>query len=212
MKDLLKQVEMFEGHGFITGMTGSGKTYFASQLAKRSFQRFIFVNAQFEKEVSRVCNAHVSTINNLMEALYNKRNRIEFIPHLNPEQALTQFSELRKYLFRIGKDINAEHWITLIVDEADIYAPKGAYSDLNSCFQRGRRYGIQCIAISQRPQLVSSTLLNQCRWQVIFLSGGYSAPYFTEYKIPYYEHLEWVSQKYHYIYFDGVSAQEYPPI
>jgi hypothetical protein len=205
--------QQFEGHGFITGKTGCGKTYFSAHIAKQCFPRFIFVNSQYEREVTHVCNSHTSTVDGVMEALYYKRNRIEFIPALQPEKALVQFRQLREYLFRVGRDLNTqEPWIVLICDESDIYAPKGAFSDLNACFQRGRRYGLKCLAISQRPQLVSSTLLNQCSWQVIFISGGYSAPYFNEYKIPYQEHIQWLSQPYNYILFNGVEATEYSPV
>jgi energy-coupling factor transporter ATP-binding protein EcfA2 len=202
-------------HCLVIGATGSGKTYFMAKVADTYFHRFIFVNPQLEEEVDRVCTHAFESPEETLEAVLDGIKAIEFIPDENDEVALLQLEELRRGLFDIAADMNIKSgtwWMNFILDEAQTYAWKGSREDVDNFARRGRRFGIRSYFLTQRPQNISSTIINNIQYQVIFRTGTYESPYFKTYKIPIDEHQEWLKQDFHYILYDGFEVQECEPI
>jgi DNA helicase HerA-like ATPase len=103
-------------------------------------------------------------------------------------------------------------WLNFILDEAQSYAWKGSREDVDVFATRGRRYGIRSWFLTQRPQNISSTIINNAQNQIIFRTGPYETPYFKSYRIPIEEEQEWLKKKYHYILYDGFRVYRCYPI
>jgi len=187
-------------HILIIGATGSGKTYFATRYARR-LPFFVFVNTQEEHEVSRVSDAVCYSVDEMKRDISEGATRIEFIPSENTSKAVLQLKEIRSYLFEVGNIIQ-KRWCTIFIDEADIYAPKSG-GDIDNFFKRGRKRGIQAVAITQRPASLSHSVITQCDLQVVFAFNPYEMLYFDHYKIPVKDHSDWIEKRYHYLLIDS---------
>jgi DNA helicase HerA-like ATPase len=202
-------------HCLIIGATGTGKTFWMSKVAKRYLHRFIFVNPNLEEVVEEICTAHYTEASEVLEGLLNGEIRIEFIPAEDTKTALEQLEELRVGLFEIAAEINIPSgtwWLNFILDEAQTYAWKGSREDTDVFATRGRRYGIRGWFLTQRPQNVSSTIINNVQNQIIFRTGPYETPYFKGYRIPIENESEWLKKKYHYILYDGFQVYRCNPV
>jgi hypothetical protein len=202
-------------HCLVIGATGSGKTFWMARVADLYFHRFIFINPQLEVEVDKICNVAYEEPGELLEGVLDGEKAIEFVPDENTDVALLQLEEIRRGLFDIAAEMNIEAgtwWQNVIIDECQEYAWKGSRNDVDNFFRRGRRFGIRSFALTQRPQNISSTIINNIQYQVIFRTGSYESPYFKTYKIPIEEHQEWLKRDYHYILYDGFQVDRCIPI
>ena len=202
-------------HCLVIGATGTGKTWWMAHVARRYLHRFIFVNPNLEEIVEQICTAHYFEATEVLEGLLNGEIRTEFIPDEDTKTALEQLEELRRGLFEIASELNISSgtwWLNFIVDEAQSYAWKGSREDVDVFATRGRRYGIRSWFLTQRPQNISSTIINNVENQIIFRTGPYETPYFKGYKIPIEAEGEWLKKKYHYVLYDGFEVQECKPI
>lgn len=177
-------------HIFICGITGSGKTTYALKLFRR-FRGFkVFTNTQYEPAVEKagvVCN----NVDEIAYAFNTYKNAVIFNP---PERPIEEIERLRKLLFTLGKLVEKERpWCLVVFDEAHNFGDA-----LDLWFTQGRRWGVKCIAISQRPALTSHTILTQCDVHVIFKVSPYETPYFERYRIPIDEIEPHINKRYHF--------------
>jgi DNA helicase HerA-like ATPase len=202
-------------HCLVIGATGTGKTWWMSKVARRYLHRFIFVNPNLEEVVENICTVHYYEASDVLSGLLDGEIRIEFIPDEDTAVALEQLKELRLGLFEIASELDITSgtwWLNLILDEAQTYAWKGSRQDVDVFATRGRRYGIRSFFLTQRPQNISSTIINNAQNQIIFRTGPYETPYFKNYRIPIEEESEWLKKKYHYILYDGFAVYRCGPI
>jgi DNA helicase HerA-like ATPase len=202
-------------HCLIIGATGTGKTWWMSKVAKRYLHRFIFVNPNMEEVVEDICTAHYDVPSDVLSGLLDGEIKIEFIPDEDTNTALEQLKELRLGVFEIASELDISSgtwWLNFILDEAQSYAWKGSREDVDVFATRGRRYGIRSWFLTQRPQNISSTIINNAQNQIIFRTGPYETPYFKSYRIPIEEEQEWLKKKYHYILYDGFAVYRCYPI
>ena len=202
-------------HCLIIGATGTGKTWWMAQVAKRYLHRFIFVNPNLEEVVENICTAHYSEPSEVLTGLLDGETRIEFIPPEDTNEALDQLEELRLGIFEIAAELEISSgtwWLNFILDEAQSYAWKGSRSDVDVFATRGRRYGVRSWFLTQRPQNISSTIINNVQNQIIFRTGPYEVPYFKGYKIPIEDRMDWLKKPYHYLLYDGFDVYECRPI
>lgn len=201
-------------HLLVIGGTGSGKTYFTASLLKKYENCYIFVNPQLEEIVEKITTIKTHSSEEVIDALIEGHRKIEYIPPENVKDAISDLEDIRRALFKISTQIETKErfWITIVIDEAQMYAWKGSKNDLDNFFTRGRRYKIRSIALTQRPQNLSSTIINNITHQIIFKTGGYESVYFKNYKIPIEEHQEWLLRDYHYIIYDGYFVRRCYPI
>lgn len=203
-------------HICVLGTTSSGKTYFATKLFIELKKICIFFNTQHEVYPERYSNSVVSTLHNFEKALAAGKTKIVFDAADDQEEKEYQLEEIRKILFRYGEIINSasqrQIWVYLFIDEIHLFGEKKGIPTLNSFFTNGLRYGILCIAISQRPALASHTVLTQSGIHVYFNMEDYERKYLERYGLNYDLIQDWCSKKYHFIIKKGTETEKYTPI
>ena len=205
-------------HILLIGTTGSGKTYAASYMTK-FLDAFVFVNTQRELSVSRVCQVSLDDPEEFQEAFEEGYRRIEYIPSMDRDEAREQVQALREQIFELGGVIKEQaqvlelpFWLTVFLDESQVYAPLMTHKDAEIFWTQGRGFGIRGVALSRQPQECSKEIVNNCEYELIFRQGHYSEPYFTRFKIPIEEHREWLNKKHHFLLYDKVSIVRCLPI
>ena len=205
-------------HILLIGTTGSGKSFVASYMTK-FMDAFLFINVQEEKSASDACQVLLEDPEDLQEALEDGYRGIEFVPSMDRDTAIEEIEVIRQQLFEIGSEmkLNADvlelpFWFNVFLDEAQIFVPKHTHKDAENFFTRGRGYGIKTIAITRAPQEVSSEVINDIEYQIIFKLGQFAYPYFNSYKIPIEEEREWIMRQYHFVLYDGFVMVRCKPI
>ena len=201
-------------HVLVVGATGSGKTYWMSKVCKL-LPSYIFVNPQEEDIVDTITQVVTEDAGEVIQLLEEGYRKIQFLPSEDDLDAIEQLEIIRKDLWEVAAQMNikdGQWWVNFICDEAQIYAPLGSRTDLQSFARRGRRYGIKSWFLSQQPQDLAKGIVNNVEYQVLFRLGQYSSIYFKNYKIPIAEHLEWIKRDYHYVIYDGDMITRCTPI
>ena len=155
----------------------------------------------------------------IQDALEEGWRKIEYVPSMDRDAAQAEVETLREGLFEIGSIMKAQAqvmelpmWITVFLDEAQLYAPIHTHRDAENFWTRGRGYGIKGVAISRQPQELSKEIVNNVEYELIFLLGHYAEPYFKTFKIPIEEHRAWIAQKHHFLLYDKQTITECLPI
>jgi hypothetical protein len=172
-------------HILIIGSTGSGKTYAASYMLDY-LDAFVFVNTQRELSVSQKCQVSLDDPSELQEAMEEGYRGIEFIPSMDKDEAREEVQVLREQIFEIGEVMKEKAqvlelpmWITVFLDETQVYAPIMTHKDGEIFWNQGRGFGIRGVAISRQPQELSKDVVNNCEFELIFQLGHYAMPYLT---------------------------------
>lgn len=192
-------------HILIIGSTGSGKTYAAAYMT-HFVDAFVFINTQRELSVSQRCDVRLDDPSELQEALEEGYRAIEFIPSMERETARDEVQVVREQLFELGETIKEQaqtlelpFWITVFLDESQVYAPLMTHKDAEIIWTQGRGLGIRGVALSRQPQELSKEIVNNVEYQLIFRLGDYAVPYFQRFKIPIERHKEWIKRKHHFL-------------
>ena len=208
-----------DNHLTIMGGSGGGKRYFASwcmeNLAVTPY--VLFFNTSNELDVENNCDITVRNYDELEDFIMtHKKGKINYIVSKKIDIILEQIEEVETLLFAIGDKINKKsitQWITVFFDEVHLFAPKGAkYSSVDNFFTRGRRAGIVAIGISQRPALVSQTVLTQSYYYVYFRFNVYEDAYFSRYGIKMEEFKEWLDQPHNFIWVGQNGINKVKPV
>lgn len=203
---------------FVCGLTGSGKTTFASKLYEQETTLCIFINTNFENIPEGYSQVIVTNTDQLVEVIENGFSKICFNPTAQKDISQDDVIYVKRLLFNLGKSINKNRRTPKIVahifiDEVQDYSSKFKPNlEIDSIWKKGRRFGVVGIAMSQRPANVSHTILTQSKFHVIFKVSGYESEYFSRYHIPVEEHEEWLEKDYHFIVWDGYSVEKFRPI
>ncbi|MHA1259950.1 MAG: AAA family ATPase [Candidatus Heimdallarchaeaceae archaeon] len=153
---------------FITGMTGTGKTYAAHYLLRDSLLPvFAFSNKDEDFEMIRNI-----TNKNFQKVKVNSGMSLKYLPQSNVFFVwgfLTQ-DERISFIDKFALLAKQENNIIVLVDEAhEILSENGKHSrELETLIAGGRAKNIQCILISQRPQNIIKSALNNCKWKLCF--------------------------------------------
>ena len=205
-------------HVLLIGSTGSGKTYAASYMAQ-FLDSFVFVNTQRELSVTNMCQVSLDDPSELQEAFEEGYRMIEYVPSMSRDEARDEIQTLREQIFEIGEVIKEEAhvlelpmWITVFLDEAQVYAPLHTHLDGEIFWTQGRGMGIRGIAISRQPQELSKEIVNNVEYELIFELGHYAFPYFKTFKIPVEEHEAWLARKHHFLLYDKHEILQCEPI
>ena len=205
-------------HILIIGSTGSGKTYAAAYMADY-LDAFVFVNTQREFSVTQKCQVSLDDPSEIQDAFEEGYRKIEFIPSMDKDDAREEVQVVREGLFEIGEVMKEQAqvlelpmWISLFLDEAQVYAPLMTHKDGEITWNQGRSYGIRGIAISRQPQELSKDIVNNCEFELIFQLGHYALPYFTRFKIPIEEHQEWLDKTHHFLLYDKRAIFRCEPV
>lgn len=189
-------------HVLVLGSTGSGKTYFAIHYAFDYYPCFIFVNSSLEEEVTKLTQITCHTPEEVFDALEDGNRRIEYIPPMDREVAKEELTVIRQRLFEIGSAMNlpeGEFWVTILIDEIQDYAEKRKESEVNNFFRRGRHNRVRVWGMTLQGQDISTTVLTQTEYQVIFISNNWQIDYYNHHHMPYESWLPWLRKEYHYV-------------
>jgi DNA helicase HerA-like ATPase len=201
-------------HVLVVGKTGSGKTYWMAKVCNM-LPSYIFVNPQEEEIVDTITQVVTDDENQVIELLEDGNRRIQFLPDEDDLAAIEQLETIRKALWSVASEMKIEDgqwWMNMIIDEAQIYAPLGSRTDLQSFARRGRRYGVKSWFLSQQPQDLAKGIVNNVDYQVLFQLGQYSSIYFKNYRIPISLYQQWIEKPYHYVLYDGQVITPCRPI
>ena len=142
---------------FITGMTGSGKTYFIKKVLMLQYKRFILYD--YKGEYGDVKARHVSSIEDLSAAIKAGYCKIVFNPYYVNDAV---FNELCLIVFRLGN-------MALIVDELGSHAePHKILENHSLLLRQGRGRGVGLINGTQRPNDTHNNVLSEAEHYFIF--------------------------------------------
>lgn len=203
-------------HVLVMGTTGSGKTFMAAHYALNHYPCFIFVNTSLEEVVTQVTQITCNDVDAVFDALEEGHRRIEFVPDIDKEVAAEQLKQLRLRLFEIGHKMGlpeGQFWITILIDEIQDFARKGSFNDCDNFFRRGRHNRVRVWGLTLKPQDISTTVLTQTEYQVIFISGNFQIQYYKGHHIPYESWLPWLRKEYHYVLLNQKEEASFcPPV
>lgn len=179
-----------EHHTVVLGRTRSGKTYFFREaIYKATRKRVVFLNTQREAGFGpQVTHWRAD----LLAQPGSKVNLCGPRPSTNEAEkgrSAALLAAVVDDLIRIGEKARNGDSCQVIcaVDEAHLFAPKHSSDDpLSLLATNGASYGIRFVAITQRPALLSHTVLSQATVHVLFDLDDYEAPYLDQYAVPYY--------------------------
>ena len=202
------------GHVFIAGQNRSGKTTLAKVLFSVLVGHRIFYNIQNDREIYGLSDVTVFSPRELFEAIGLGKQRINYIPPSNSEESRAHLLQIYQMLMALGSyvaklpqvsSVKKYFWCTLFVDEAHIVAPKRSKDDgVSLLTTRGAGLGIRVVTISQRPALLSQTILTQSPFYFIFYVSPMERKYFSSYGLNLNEYKVFLDyQKHRYIFWDG---------
>lgn len=202
----------FECHAVVAGQTRSGKTTLGKVLFSALTGHRIFFNISNDREIYGLSDITVFTPQELFEAIGLGKQRINYVPptsnNLRKEHVLQIYNILMMLGTNVAKLPQATgkfFWATFIVDEAHLVAPKHSKDDgLSLLTTRGAGVGVRCVAITQRPSLLSQTVLSQSPYYFIFYVSPFEQKYFKSYSINLSRYKEFIDYQLHrFIYYDG---------
>lgn len=211
-----------EKHHFTGGITGSGKTVFASNLFGKSKRLAIYINTNNEVIPEQKADIVFHDIEGFCKAIneYKRARHLCLSPTTERDIEIRDIEKIIILLFEMGKKYNENRiepiiWCELYIDEIQEYEGKRQHNKyIQRVWKRGRRHGIIGVAISQRPADVSHTVLTQSHVHYIFDLSGYEKAYFQAYGIPMFEEdvMEWIRQDFHYVKYEKGVITKYEPI
>lgn len=163
------------------GGSGTGKSYYTGYLLEQTVPNFdTAIHFDLEDEERGLSAAgydplyRTLTVNeeragtlNYRRVLYKYR-KIRVVPDaLSVEETRELYAHLCETAMWMGEEIGETCMVSC--DEAHNVVAKNALDDrVERLITGGRKHGVECVHISQRPQLLPTTLLSQCDLAVYF--------------------------------------------
>lgn len=201
-------------HIFISGMTRSGKTYFAIRALDQVKNGVLFFNIQNAEVTPRFNTSRADQIES--EQIFKGLRRGEKIDLRFPaEWRELEIMQVIKFLSTelLAAGFTEEKPIYIMYDECQTLR-KEARDAVRLVATRGLYLGCRCVFITQRPALADLTFYTQAAEQFIFQLGKGEREYFRQKGIDYDKCLElWQRNGAHsYVYTDGFTLEGRKPI
>jgi DNA helicase HerA-like ATPase len=167
----------------VLGRAGTGKSYFSGWLLEQAVPKFdIAVHFDIEDEeiglsdrqndplykTLRVDRATAEKLN-WMKVLYRHR-KLRVVPEsMVKEEMRALYAEICRVTMRLCKDKKPNLTAFLSCDEAhNILKQSNFPEQVERMITGGRKHGVEALHISQRPQLLHTTLISQADKRVYF--------------------------------------------
>jgi len=153
----------------IVGTAGSGKSYFATYILlslKSKFKLIIDPSSEYEIPGFAILEINPFNYRDMLTSFHKIMKKYKNIIVQFDFLTLEQQKEVVNYIFGLLFHIRN---VVVLVDEAHLYL--GRYSPAPNGLlvaTMGRKYGIHPIFITQRPQLLNSTIRSQTWFKIIF--------------------------------------------
>lgn len=159
----------------ILGKTRSGKSYLAKRAIEKHRGGVLVVDTKAEKDWP----AYYLDGREPLVGIYRdlqKGAHLAYVPNPDPAKAA-------RALERICLDLIRRRWreLWLVVDEAQVHARKGVPGPIDYIATQGAGQGIRLVAITQRPAMLSHTVLTQADQVYIFMLGRFEDGYLRSY-------------------------------
>lgn len=153
---------------FVTGMTGTGKTTFVARLLRET-DMTIYAFSNKEEDVDII---ERESGKKFVRVQVNDSTILKYIPEKNVFFIwgfITHENRIR-FMDEFSKMMKKEYNKILYIDEVHEVLPAiGKYSkELDSLIAGARARGIHVILVTQRPQNLRKSVLNNCKWKVTF--------------------------------------------
>lgn len=167
---------MWQGHEFVCGLPGSGKTHHAVHVATHHQGPVIVIDPQDDPDLPWPRADSGNSWSQIWAAATS--GGVRYVPSLDDARAER---ELRLIALRLLQPHQRE--LLLVIDEAHIYAPEGKPAGpLHQAARRGRRFNVRLLLISQRPADLSKGLVLLAARHTIFTT--FEGSYLAKYGIP----------------------------
>lgn len=166
---------------FIVGRRGSGKTTQAELRLRRERRVVVFAPILGDYQRGFAQLRSLRGVKDHMRRNWQRGFRIAYRPpeRLELVDVLDQLAELLRKVQRPYADGRAAQQLTLAVDEANLAFPPSRPGQSGQAFKwaclQGRHYGINIVAITQRPTLVDPSLRDNADEWLVFPLGGDNA-------------------------------------
>jgi hypothetical protein len=166
-------------HKVIIGMTGTGKTYTATNELRKVSQGVLFFNTMNVPMKGFTKCTGANDLPDIMDML-EQGEKINFM-------ANNSLVNARKQLIAIINGLYSRVWsdFIFVIDEVHLYTKEAREAVLRA-ITTGRNQGVEMVGISQRLALVDNTIFTQSPYKVLFLLEN-ETEYCERYGIPYTE-------------------------
>jgi len=167
----------------VLGMTGTGKSYYTGALMEEFVPQFdLAVHYDVEDEEGGLADAdHDPLYQTLrvdrdladrldwMKVIYNHR-KIRGVPEdLTEEENRRLYATICRSVMRLCKDVDPALTAFISCDEAHNLLQQANFpKPVERMITGGRKHGVECLHISQRPQLLHTTVISQADRRVYF--------------------------------------------
>ncbi len=201
-------------HIFISGMTRSGKTYFAIRALEEVPEGVLFFNLQNAAPTRKYITVNADQVGYQQIVKYLRSGAkidLRFPRYWKMHQIMNVIKFLSQELLKSG--FSEEKPIYIMYDECQTLT-KEARVAVRLTATRGLFLGCRCVFITQRPALADLTFYTQAAEQYIFQLGKGEREYFRQKGIDYDKCLNlWSANGQHsYIYTNGFDIEGRPAI
>ncbi len=158
---------------FVTGMTGTGKSYLIRYMLKRT-ELPITVVSMKEVDIDNVKKIIPNLSKNLVTS-ENYKNIIMLQDRIGKENfgfymGWITPDEIVEFMDNLSNILRSKHNTILYIDEAQNFLPQvGKFStNLVRLVSMARENNIHVLMATQRPQDIQKSVLNNCKWKISF--------------------------------------------
>lgn len=209
-----KLIQASNNHIFISGITRSGKTYFAAHALEQLPYGVLFFNIQDTELPTKFTKMNVKDVDlsSLKNAL-KKGHKIDlrFPADLNQATIFNIIGFVSREMLKAG--FTEKDPIYIAYDECQLFRGD-CLREIEMVATRGLYKGCRCMFITQRPAMASKTLYTQSFEQYIFRLSTGEKEYFKSKGIDFEKCQElWqLNGDHSYIYFNGIELKGFKAI
>lgn len=167
----------------VLGRSGTGKSFYTGYLLEQVVPDFDYaVHFDIEDEEMGLSDADHDPLYQTLyvdretagsiswvKAIYNHK-KIRVVPEgLTTEEQREVYAQIAKATMTLCKDATPNATAFVSCDEAHNIVKQNAFDDrVERMITGGRKHGVECLHISQRPQLLHTTVISQADRRVYF--------------------------------------------